>query len=77
MELQVITPRGVALRTEVERVTVPGTAGLFTILHNHAPIVSTLVPGTITYFGAEGEKQIEIKESLVQVAANVIKIIGR
>ena len=77
MELQVITPKGVILRTQVERVTVPGTAGMFTILNNHAPIVSTLVPGRVSYLGPEGEKQIEIKESLVQVAANVIKIIGR
>ena len=77
MELQVITPKGVALRTQVERVTVPGTAGMFTILNNHAPIVSTLAPGQVSYLGPEGEKQIEIKESMVQVTANVIKIIGR
>jgi F-type H+-transporting ATPase subunit epsilon len=45
LKLQLVTPDRSIFDGEVEEFTVPGTMGPFTILLNHAPIVSSLVPG--------------------------------
>ncbi len=47
MFLEIITPEKKIYQDEVKRVRLPGSNGLFEILNNHAPIVSTLEKGTI------------------------------
>lgn len=47
MKLHIITPEHVVFEGEVDAVTVPGKAGEFQMLNNHAPIVSSLDKGTI------------------------------
>jgi len=47
MFLEIITPDKKIYEGEVKRVRLPGSKGLFEILNNHAPIISTLEKGTI------------------------------
>ncbi len=47
MNLEIITPGKKLYQDEVKRVRLPGSNGLFEILNNHAPIISTLEKGTI------------------------------
>lgn len=47
MHLEVVSPEAVLFSSEVDSIAVPGTAGEFQMLNNHAPIVSTLKEGTI------------------------------
>jgi F-type H+-transporting ATPase subunit epsilon len=47
MFLEIITPDKKIYQDEVKRVRLPGSNGLFEILNNHAPIISTLEKGTI------------------------------
>jgi len=47
VDLEIITPQKVAYKGEVLAVTVPGTLGSFQILHNHAPLISTMEIGII------------------------------
>jgi len=74
--LQVITPAGIILDKEVERVTVPGAKGGFTVLRNHAPIMSTLMAGSATWLEGEREGSVTVSGGVVHVSDNVIKIIG-
>ena len=53
MELRIISPKGVVCNATVDRVSLPGEAGRFTVLKDHAPIISTLNAGTIE-FGENG-----------------------
>ncbi len=48
LNLELITPEKVILKTGVDTVTVPGSAGSFQILKNHAPLISTFETGIIT-----------------------------
>ena len=45
LKLQLVTPERSIFEGEVEEFTAPGAIGPFTIMRNHAPIVSALVPG--------------------------------
>lgn len=47
MHLEVVSPEAVLFSSEVDSIAVPGTAGEFQMLNNHAPIVSTLKEGVI------------------------------
>ena len=51
MQLEIVSPERTLLTADVESVIVPGTDGSFQMLDNHAPIVSTLISGTIKISG--------------------------
>ena len=73
--LKIISPEKRIFEGEVNRVTVPGTLGEFEILVNHAPIISSLESGKVSYEIATGElKQLEIESGFVEVQKNVISL---
>ena len=77
MKLKIISPEKVVYKGEVERVSLPGSLGFFTVLKDHAPLVSSLVEGKIVYLEAEGEKEMEIESGVVGVRdTEVIICIG-
>ena len=51
MQLEIVSPERTLLTADVESVIVPGTDGSFQMLENHAPIVSTLISGTVKIYG--------------------------
>ena len=51
MQLEIVSPEKTLLTADVESVIVPGTDGSFQMLDNHAPIVSTLISGTVKISG--------------------------
>ena len=55
LRLKIISPEKRIFDGEVNRVTVPGTLGEFEILVNHAPIISSLESGKVSYEIATGE----------------------
>ena len=76
MKLQVITPDKIAYEGEVTAVTVPGSAGSFQILKDHAAIVSTLEDGKVIIKGNSGEEVINIKGGVVEVKDNNIIVLA-
>lgn len=75
LRLKIISPEKRIFDGEVNRVTVPGTLGEFDILVNHAPIISSLESGKVSYEIATGElKQLEIESGFVEVQKNVISL---
>ena len=47
MKLEIITPEASIFTGEVTAVTLPGLDGMFQVLNNHAPIISSLKLGEI------------------------------
>lgn len=75
LQLKIISPEKRIFDGEVNRVTVPGTLGEFEILVNHAPIISSLESGKVSYEIETGElKQLEIESGFVEVQKNVISL---
>lgn len=67
MYLEIITPDKKIFEGEVNLVQLPGSKGSFTMLKNHAPIISTLEKGTITV------KDVTGKEFLFNINGGVIE----
>lgn len=75
MTLELISSHEILFRGEAESVTLPGALGSFTVLKNHAPLISVLTKGKVAYRTQEGEeKSVEIKGGLVDVDNNVVAV---
>ena len=76
MTLKVISAEKVLFDGEVSLVTLPGESGLFTVLENHASLVSALTQGTIEYQSADGTQResMEIGGGIVDVDRNVVSV---
>ena len=74
MQLDIITPDDIIFSGNVSSVTVPGTKGRFTILNNHAPIISSLSAGVISYRVGDEEFHVESAGGFVELKKNQIAI---
>ena len=74
MILSIVSPEKVLYKGEVQMVKLPGTVGQFTVLENHAPLISTLTQGTVFYKGAGEEKSVEIRGGVVEVRDNNVVV---
>ena len=72
IRLRIISPVKLLLDEMVDEVTLPGTLGPFVVLRNHAPIISSLEQGEISYL-REGERfSCPISSGFVEVKDNVV-----
>ena len=77
MYIEIITPDKKIFSGEVSLAQFPGTDGLFEILNNHAPIVSTLTKGKIKVIDAEKQtRYFEIKSDVVEMQKNKIIVLA-
>ena len=75
MKLEIISPQGAVLQKEITQVSLPGTVGVFTVLNNHAPIISTLREGKVSYQTNEKtEEEFEIEKGIVEVKKNKVMV---
>lgn len=69
--LQIVTPEKEVFSAPVESVTLPGIAGGFGVLTNHAPLVAGLNAGLVTLRDADGrELRLFVGGGFFQVAQN-------
>ena len=72
--LHIISPEGTVLEAQAELVSLPGSAGPFTVLKDHAPIVTSLDKGRVRYVSAGKELFVDIKEGFAEVRNNVVTV---
>lgn len=76
IKLTIITPDKSVMDGEVTSVTVPGTAGSFEVLVNHAPIVSSLDEGNVIIRAGKSEEIIRITGGVVEVIQNQVTVLA-
>ena len=76
MELNIITPDEAIFSGDVHSVTVPGTAGSFEILKDHAPIISTLEDGNVIIRINKEEQVIAIKGGVIEALNNKVTVLA-
>jgi F-type H+-transporting ATPase subunit epsilon len=69
MKLEIITPEASLFKGEANSVTLPGLDGVFQVLNNHAPIISSLKSGDVI-FELNGN-EAEMSNLLVQTGSKV------
>ncbi len=75
LKLEIVTPERRVLDTEVEMVTVPTASGEAGILSNHAPLVSELKAGVLSYTLRGNVDRLAIASGFVEVSGNKVSVL--
>jgi len=74
MKLEILSPEKIYFTGEVTMVTLPGKQGNFTVLENHAPVISMLAKGVVVYRQNGEDKQIGVGEGFAEVNKNKVVV---
>ena len=72
IHLEVVTPAGAVVNEDVDIVNAPGYGGDFGVLANHAPFLSTIKIGLLTYETGGERKSLMISGGFSEVSNNKI-----
>ena len=72
--LHILSPEGTLVQAQVSLVTLPGVVAPFTVLQDHAALITALVKGDIRYVEDGNEKRLPIREGFVEVRDNKVKV---
>ncbi len=72
IHLEVVTPTGPVISDEVDIVTAPGVGGEFGVLANHAPFLSTIKTGTLSFKKDKQTKYLMVSGGFSEVSNNKI-----
>ena len=72
IHLEVVTPTGAVVSEEVDIVTAPGVSGEFGVLANHAPFLSTIKTGTLSFKRDRVTKYLMVTGGFAEVSNNKI-----
>jgi len=76
MQLLVLTPEKEIFNGSVDSVQLPGNNGKFEILNGHAPIVASLVKGSVRIIPSSGERKVfSIEKGFVEVLNNEVSLL--
>ena len=75
LQLSIVSPEKKLFEGEVSIITLPGTLGSFSILPEHAPIVSSLKEGTVKYTTIDGvENSLEIQGGFIEQSDGIVSV---
>jgi F-type H+-transporting ATPase subunit epsilon len=72
IQLEVVTPTGPVVSEQVEIVTAPGIDGDFGVLANHAPLLSTIKIGALSYKSGNTSEFLMVSGGFCEVSNNKI-----
>ena len=76
LNLEIVTPEKMVLSEEVDSVTIPTGRGEIGILENHAPLISSLKPGILSYSVGINKQEMVIAGGFVEVSSNKVSVLA-
>jgi len=76
MYLEIITPEKEVFKGSVNSATFPGSDGAFQILTDHAPLISALAKGELSYRQEKQEVSLKVEGGVVEVLNNNITVLA-
>lgn len=75
INLEIVTPEKKVLSEAVDTVTVPTASGEIGILQNHAPLISSLRAGVLSYTKGGASERMVIAGGFVEVSRNNVSVL--
>ncbi len=75
IELEIVTPKGTALRASVDEVTAPSVHGEFGIMPGHLPVLVAVRTGVITYRIGNDSKKCAVGEGFAEGGPNKLLVL--
>ena len=76
LNLEIVTPEKKVLSEPVDAVTVPTASGEVGILENHAPLISALKAGILSYSKAGATERMMIAGGFLEVSQNNVSVLA-
>jgi F-type H+-transporting ATPase subunit epsilon len=76
LQLEVATPERLLIKSEVTAVTVPGKEGALGILPEHAPLISELGIGELTYVEQGRTRSLFVANGWVEVLPDHVRVLA-
>ncbi len=76
IKIEIVSPEKLVLSEEVQSVSVPGQEGYFTVMGEHAPLMSILKPGFISVTGAGGTQTYYVQGGFADVSPDGVTILA-
>ena len=75
LNVEIVTPDGIAFTGDLTACTAPGANGQFQILNGHAPYLANLQIGELKILDNDGQKIMATSGGFLEVKDNIISII--
>ncbi len=75
-QLEIVTPEKKVVETAAEEVQIPGKNGYLGILPGHAPLITELAVGEITYRENSSEQRLAVAWGFAEVLPNKVTILA-
>lgn len=76
LKLSIVTPEKLVVNDEVEQVNVPGSEGDLGILYDHAPIITHLRPGPLSYEKENETTSLVVSGGYLEVTENRVTVLA-
>jgi F-type H+-transporting ATPase subunit epsilon len=76
LKLEIVTPERRIVDTEADTVTVPTASGDVGLLPGHAPMISALRPGILTYAARGREDRIAVAGGFVEINRDKVSVLA-
>jgi F-type H+-transporting ATPase subunit epsilon len=76
LNLEIVTPEKKVLSETVDAVTVPTASGEVGILTNHAPLISSLKSGILSYSKGGTVEKMVVAGGFIEVSANNVSVLA-
>ncbi|MFQ5443904.1 MAG: F0F1 ATP synthase subunit epsilon [Nitrospinales bacterium] len=76
IELTIVTPERLMMSDKVEQVNVPASEGDVGILPNHAPLLTAIRPGQLSYQNGENRIILVVSGGYLEVAENRVTVLA-
>ncbi|MFZ0685602.1 MAG: F0F1 ATP synthase subunit epsilon [Terriglobales bacterium] len=75
-QLEIVTPSRLLVKEAAEEAQIPGVSGYMGILPGHAPLISELGVGEITYKASGAERSLSVAWGFVEVLPDKVTILA-
>jgi F-type H+-transporting ATPase subunit epsilon len=76
LALEVATPERQLVREEVTEVQIPGKSGYLGVLPGHAPLISELGTGFLSYSAGNGKRYLSVQGGFVEVLPDHVRVLA-
>jgi F-type H+-transporting ATPase subunit epsilon len=76
LKLIVVTPEKTVVDAQADEVQMPGTLGYLGILPGHAPLITQLATGVLSYRNGGAEKRLAVSAGFAEVARDTVTVLA-
>ena len=76
LDLEIVTPERLVLSETVDELVLPGSEGYLGVLPGHAPLLTALVPGAISYRAGGRKRLLAVSGGFVEILRGRVTVLA-